>query len=52
MAGGEGGGPFLPGQAISLASILAAYTSGSAWVNGLGTVTGSIAGVTTPISPS
>jgi predicted amidohydrolase YtcJ len=42
-AGGEGGDPFLPGQAISLTSILTAYTSGSARVNGLGTVTGSIA---------
>ncbi len=43
VAGGEGGDPFLPGQAISLTSILTAYTSGSARVNGLGTVTGSIA---------
>lgn len=42
-AGGEGGDPFLPEQAISLTSILTAYTSGSARVNGLGTVTGSIA---------
>jgi predicted amidohydrolase YtcJ len=42
-AGGEDGDPFLPGQAISLTSILTAYTSGSARVNGLGTVTGSIA---------
>jgi predicted amidohydrolase YtcJ len=42
-AGGEGTDPFLPEQAISLTSILTAYTSGSARVNGLGTVTGSIA---------
>ena len=34
--------PFLPGQALDLAAILAAYTSGSARVNGLDTVTGSI----------
>ena len=34
--------PFLPGQALSLAEILAAYTSGSARVNGLDAVTGSI----------
>ena len=42
-AGGHGGDPFLPGQAISLTSILTAYTSGSARINGLGTVAGSIA---------
>ncbi|HSR24012.1 MAG TPA: amidohydrolase family protein, partial [Candidatus Eisenbacteria bacterium] len=42
-AGGQGGDPFLPQQAIGLTSILTAYTSGSARVNGLGTVTGSIA---------
>jgi predicted amidohydrolase YtcJ len=42
-AGGQGGDPFLPGQAIALTSILTAYTWGSARVNGLGTVTGSIA---------
>jgi predicted amidohydrolase YtcJ len=41
--GGHGGDPFLPGQAISLTSILTAYTSASARINGLGTVTGSIA---------
>ena len=41
--GGHGGDPFLPGQAIGLTSILTAYTSGSARINGLGTVTGSIA---------
>jgi predicted amidohydrolase YtcJ len=33
---------FLPGQALDLASILAAYTSGSARVNGLDAVTGSL----------
>ena len=43
LAGGEGGDPFLPEQAIGLTSILAAYTSGSARVNGLGAVAGSIA---------
>jgi predicted amidohydrolase YtcJ len=43
LAGGQGGDPFLPGQAISLTSILTAYTSGSSRVNGLGAVTGSIA---------
>jgi predicted amidohydrolase YtcJ len=35
--------PFLPEQALSLESVLAAYTSGSAWVNGLEAVSGSIA---------
>jgi predicted amidohydrolase YtcJ len=35
--------PFLPGQALSLESVLAAYTSGSAWINGLEAVSGSIA---------
>jgi predicted amidohydrolase YtcJ len=39
---GHSGEPFLPGQALSLASILAAYTSGSARVNGLEAATGSI----------
>jgi predicted amidohydrolase YtcJ len=34
-AGGQGGDPFLPHQGLSLEAILAAYTSGSAWVNGL-----------------
>ena len=33
-AGGTGADPFLPGQAISLPVALAAYTSGSARVNG------------------
>jgi predicted amidohydrolase YtcJ len=42
-AGGEGGDPFLPGQAIGLTTILAAYTSGSARVNGRGSAAGSIA---------
>jgi predicted amidohydrolase YtcJ len=41
-AGGIGGDPFLPGQRISLASALAAYTSGSARVNGLEAVVGSV----------
>ena len=35
-------GPFLPGQALSPEAIFAAYTSGSARVNGLEHVTGSI----------
>lgn len=42
-AGGRGGDPFLPEQALSLASVLAAYTSGSAMINGLGSVTGTVA---------
>ncbi|MGE5134740.1 MAG: amidohydrolase, partial [Gemmatimonadota bacterium] len=33
-AGGHGGDPFLPGQALSLETVLAAYTSGSAGTNG------------------
>ncbi|HEV3291610.1 MAG TPA: amidohydrolase, partial [Streptosporangiaceae bacterium] len=41
-AGGHGRDPFLPQQRISLAAILAAYTSGSARINGLDAVTGSI----------
>ena len=41
-AGGTGQDPFLPGQAIDLATALAAYTSGSARTNGLELVTGSI----------
>jgi len=41
-AGGQGGDSFLPEQALGLSSILAAYTSGSARVNGLDAVTGSI----------
>jgi predicted amidohydrolase YtcJ len=43
LAGGQGGDPFLPGQAVGLTSILAAYTSGSARINGLGAEAGSIA---------
>jgi predicted amidohydrolase YtcJ len=35
-------GPFLPEQRLDLATILAAYTSGSARVNGLESVTGAI----------
>ena len=42
VAGGQGGDSFLPEEALGLASILAAYTSGSARVNGLDAVTGSI----------
>jgi predicted amidohydrolase YtcJ len=42
-AGGQGADPFLPKQAIGLEAILTAYTSGSARINGLSTVTGSIA---------
>jgi predicted amidohydrolase YtcJ len=41
-AGGTGGDPFLPSQAMDLGSILAAYTSGSAWVNGLEDAAGAI----------
>jgi predicted amidohydrolase YtcJ len=41
-AGGIGGGPFLPGQSISMTSALAAYTSGSARVNGLESHVGSV----------
>ena len=41
-AGGTGQDPFLPGQAVGLATALAAYTSGSARTNGLESVTGSI----------
>ncbi len=37
-----GPGPFLPDQALDLASALAAYTAGSARVNGLDAVTGSV----------
>jgi predicted amidohydrolase YtcJ len=42
-AGDGSAEPFLPGQAVSLESVLAAYTSGSAWINGLEAVSGSIA---------
>jgi predicted amidohydrolase YtcJ len=41
-AGGYGLDPFLPQQHLDLATILAAYTSGSARINGLDEVTGSI----------
>ncbi len=41
-AGGHGRDPFLPQQRLDLAAILAAYTAGSARVNGLDAVTGSI----------
>jgi predicted amidohydrolase YtcJ len=40
--GGADSDPFLPEQALDLPSFLAAYTSGSARVNGLDGVTGSI----------
>ncbi|HEY5986478.1 MAG TPA: amidohydrolase [Streptosporangiaceae bacterium] len=42
-AGGHDSEPFLPGQAIDLPCMLAAYTSGSARVNGVGAATGLIA---------
>jgi predicted amidohydrolase YtcJ len=41
-AGGTGQDPFLPAQAIGLATALAAYTSGSARVNGLESAVGFI----------
>jgi predicted amidohydrolase YtcJ len=41
-AEGRGGDPFLPEQALTRPAVLAAYTSGSARVNGLDGVTGSI----------
>ena len=40
--GGEGNDPFLPDQAIDLATMLAAYTSGSAEVNGVADRAGTI----------
>jgi predicted amidohydrolase YtcJ len=43
---GEEGRPFLPDQAIDLATAFAAYTSGSAWVNGRDRLDG--AGVLAP----
>jgi predicted amidohydrolase YtcJ len=43
-AGGHGGDPFLPAQALTLPAALAAYTSGSARVNGMSDVTGAIRG--------
>ena len=42
IAEGVGGDPFLPGQALGLTEVLAAYTSGSAQVNGLDGSAGSI----------
>jgi predicted amidohydrolase YtcJ len=42
QAGGYGGDPFLPGQSIDLSSILAAYTSGSARINGVDSMTGTL----------
>ena len=42
IAEGVGGDPFLPGQALGLTEVLAAYTSGSARVNGLDGSAGSI----------
>ena len=42
LAGGQDGDPFLPGQALALRSLLAAYTSCSARVNALDAVTGSV----------
>src|SRR5262249_8598552 len=42
-AGGCDADPFLPGQALDLEAVLTAYTSGSARVNGLDSVAGSIA---------
>jgi predicted amidohydrolase YtcJ len=41
-AGGTGGDPFLPGQRIGLEPALAAYTSGSARVNGLEAAVGAV----------
>jgi predicted amidohydrolase YtcJ len=41
-AGGSGADPFLPHQSIGLATVLAAYTAGSARVNGLETTAGSV----------
>jgi len=41
-ASGHEAEPFLPGQALDLAEAMAAYTIGSAFVNHLDTVTGSI----------
>ena len=41
-AGGSGSDPFLPQQRIGLPSMLAAYTSGSARINGLEAAAGSV----------
>jgi predicted amidohydrolase YtcJ len=43
---GEQADPFLPGQALDLATAFAAYTSGSAWINGRDQLDG--AGVLSP----
>ena len=40
--GNGGHGPFLPEQRLDLATFLAAYTSGSAWINGVGETAGAI----------
>jgi predicted amidohydrolase YtcJ len=40
--GHDGPGPFLPEQRLDLATILAAYTTGSARVNGLAEMTGAV----------
>jgi predicted amidohydrolase YtcJ len=40
--GDEGGEPFLPDQALDLATILTAYTAGSAYVNHLDHITGTM----------
>jgi predicted amidohydrolase YtcJ len=42
-AGGSDAEPFLPHQALGLERVLAAYTSGSAWVNGRERAAGSVA---------
>jgi len=42
VAPGDRVAPFLPGQRITLTEILAAYTSGSARINGLHAVTGAV----------
>ncbi|GAA2354716.1 amidohydrolase [Nonomuraea africana] len=39
---GEPGAPFLPEQALTLAQALTAYTAGSAWINHLEDVTGTV----------
>ncbi len=42
VPGGSAPDPFLPEQALSPEAFFAAYTSGSATINGLGGVTGAI----------
>ncbi|NUW35673.1 amidohydrolase [Nonomuraea sp. SMC257] len=39
---GERRAPFLPGQALTLAQALTAYTAGSAWINHIDDVTGTV----------